>query len=276
MLVIVETRCDPKKLSRTFKLLGYDDFIATEVNGYAGGIVVAWKRDFITTVLCSKKFQYIHMKVNYAGGKEWYFTAIYASPNEENRRMLWEDLKYIAEGMNESWLVAGDFNDIAWSTEKKGGADGPKFTWRGPLYHGGQRIYERLDRALGNDKWRLEFPDGLVKVLPRLEFSDHHPILIAPGGCSRPVAPRQFRFESAWLLDASYHDMVKDHWKHGVTIIHNLTQLQQDFKSWKLSTIDQVIFKKKELMSRIEGIQLKHQGGQYHEGYRNLEAKLQD
>ncbi|MCH86424.1 hypothetical protein A2U01_0007281 [Trifolium medium] len=148
-----------------------------------------------------------------------------ASPNEENRRVLWEDLISIANNMNDAWLVAGDFNDIASIGEKKGGAAvsmrkcnkfqdritacnlldlgamGHKFTWRGPIYHGGQRIYERLDRALGNESWRLKFPDGCVKVLARLDFSDHHPLLITPKNVPHPVAPRQFRFDSAWLMD---------------------------------------------------------------------------
>jgi hypothetical protein len=39
MLIILETRCDPIKLHRSFELLGFDEFSATEVQGYAGGIV---------------------------------------------------------------------------------------------------------------------------------------------------------------------------------------------------------------------------------------------
>ncbi|GAU21661.1 hypothetical protein TSUD_251450 [Trifolium subterraneum] len=43
--------------------------------------------------------------------------------------------------MNEPCLWAGDFNDILML---------------------GNIIYERLDRALSNDFWRVEFPDGFV------------------------------------------------------------------------------------------------------------------
>lgn len=46
-------------------------------------------------------------------------------------------------------------------------------------------MFERLDRASNNDLWRLLFPGAVVKVLPRLEFSDHHPILIALHGFER-------------------------------------------------------------------------------------------
>jgi hypothetical protein len=85
MLVIMETRCNPDKLKRTFNLLGYDGFLATENSGFASGIVVAWKLDFFTVRLEEKKFQYIHMRVNYLRGRDWYFTAVYASPHEDNR-----------------------------------------------------------------------------------------------------------------------------------------------------------------------------------------------
>jgi hypothetical protein len=121
MVVIVETRCDPNKLRRTFKLLGYDEFTATEVQGYAGGIVVAWKKDYIMVDVCNKSFQYMHLKVKYPNGGWWFFTPIYASPIEDKRRLLWEDLTAISPHITIPWLVAGDFNDIRCMEEKRGG-----------------------------------------------------------------------------------------------------------------------------------------------------------
>lgn len=35
---------------------------------------------------------------------------------------MWESMKNIATNVNSMWLVAGDFNDIAFANEKKGGA----------------------------------------------------------------------------------------------------------------------------------------------------------
>jgi hypothetical protein len=122
MLVIMETRCDPNKLKRTFNLLGFDGFLASEAVGYAGGIVVVWNENLFTVELIHKSFQFIHMKVHYPEERVWYFSAIYASPNEENRRNLWNDMKHIADTMQDTWLLAGDFNDILGAHEKKGGA----------------------------------------------------------------------------------------------------------------------------------------------------------
>ncbi|GAU35497.1 hypothetical protein TSUD_384520 [Trifolium subterraneum] len=117
----------------------------------------------------------MHLRVKYPNGDWWYFTPVYASPLEERRKLLWDDLTAIAQNMTDPWMLAGDFNDIMCTEEKRGGvvasrrkctifkdrinscklidlgAVGPKYTWRGPLFHGGQRIFERLDRALCND-----------------------------------------------------------------------------------------------------------------------------
>lgn len=54
---------------------------------------------------------------------------------------------------------------------------GHRFTWRGPIYNGGIRIYERLDRDFCNDIWRHQFPDACVKVLSSMEFSYDHIII---------------------------------------------------------------------------------------------------
>jgi hypothetical protein len=69
LLVIVETRCDPLSLEKTFKLLGYDGLVASEVHGYAGGIAVAWQTQYITVDVCIKKFQFLHLKVCYTSGE---------------------------------------------------------------------------------------------------------------------------------------------------------------------------------------------------------------
>ncbi|CAJ2657672.1 unnamed protein product [Trifolium pratense] len=299
MLVIMETRCDPNKLRRTFELLGFDDVIATEVQGYAGGIAVAWQSDCFSVDVCKKSFQYLHLKVKYRNGDWWNFTPVYASPMEMNRNLLWRDIESIAQNMSEPWLVAGDFNDIACAAEKKGGAVasnrkcnifnarieacslidmgamGPKFTWRGPKYHGGQRIFQRLDRALCNGQWRLQFPDGFVKVLTRLDFSDHHPILISPIEVPHPNAPRQFRFESAWLLEDKYTNMLSQSWNRDNSLIKNLSTVEREIKAWRFQSIDNVLYKKRELMSRLNGIQRSLQSAHYNSSLKRLEKKLQ-
>jgi hypothetical protein len=194
VIVIMETRVDPEKLRNTFTLLGFDKMHHTHCRGFAGGIVVAWKVDEVQMNVVMTDFQFIHLQISFTGGPAWHFTSVYASPREELRMEGWQKLQNISRSISDSWMIAGDFNDIVSQDEKKGGAPvsarrcnnfvdninacklidmgsvGTKFTWRGPLINGHDRIFERLDRAMCNDEWRIMFPEAIVKVLPRIDF----------------------------------------------------------------------------------------------------------
>jgi hypothetical protein len=154
------------------------------------------------------------------------------------------------------------------------GASGSKFTWRGPLYAGAW-IFERLYRALSNDSWRISFPEAIVKVLPRLDFSDHHPILISLFRHFHVGGARAFRFESAWQLDKSYNDMLAACWDKNRHVHDNLQAHQHNIMEWKFLSFDTVIERKKELMARIGGIQKSMYTGGNLRWLRGLEKKLQ-
>lgn len=145
--------------------------------------------------------------------------------------MLWDELLRISSSMSGAWLVAGDLNDILGSHECKGvdvinsgkvawfarridachlmdlGSVGSKFTWRGPTLNGVQ-TFRRLDRVLCNDNWRFSFSNAFVKVLPRVDFSDHHPILVNPYGASTVFRAKPFRFERAWQTHPDFNDVI--------------------------------------------------------------------
>lgn len=83
--------------------------------------MAAWNKKVVQVEMCEKSFQYIHMKIKQEEGKDWFFTLVYASPNENRRKALWEDLKKIFVRMDGAWMVVGKFDDIASISEKKGG-----------------------------------------------------------------------------------------------------------------------------------------------------------
>ncbi|MCI22350.1 hypothetical protein A2U01_0043526 [Trifolium medium] len=123
---------------------------------------------------------------------------------------------------------------------------------------------------------RLDFSDGCVKVLARQDFSDHHPLLITPKNVPHPVAAGQFRFESAWLMDSTYKEMMVASWKNDQTVLNNLLNVQQELRRWKFQTFDQVLRMKKQLMARIDGVQRRMQRGNSSRGLWWLEIKLQN
>lgn len=139
----------------------------------------------------------------------------------------------------------------------------------------GGRIYEHLDRALCNSSWRLEFEEAYAKVLPRVDFSDHHPLLIYPYGNPFPHGVAPFRFEGAWLTHADYTPHVSKCWDAGVGLVQNFRNLERSFKVWQTSVFGNIRPKKRDLLARIGGIQRRVQQGQGNRFLARLECSLQ-
>lgn len=195
IFAIFETRCNPSRLQKTFRLLGYDGFAFSQNRGFAGGIAVGWKIEVVGLVALRNEFQFIHFEVPMQHHSSWFLTLVYASPVEELRTELWRDISDMAASMHGNWLLAGDFNDIVDSSERRGGGPintrkchlfrdriqqcglidmgsvGSKFTWKGAMHGVYDRAYARLDRSLCNDLWRTSFPNAFVRTLPRVNYS---------------------------------------------------------------------------------------------------------
>jgi hypothetical protein len=108
----METRTNPINLQRTFQILCFDGYLFADTNGFAGGVIVAWRKEVLMVPLISYHLQFLHLKVSFHGGRVFYFTPVYTSPQEEGRNGLWRELKHISNTMDGEWLIAGDFNDI--------------------------------------------------------------------------------------------------------------------------------------------------------------------
>lgn len=113
-----------------------------------------------------------------------------------------------------------------------------RYMWKGPIYTRVQHIYEHLDMAVCNDSWRLQFPDGFVKVLFRLDFSDHHHLLICLHGNVRRVNNPCFRLESAWIAEDLYHNMLEACWNNETSILQNLENFKEGATTWKWNTFN--------------------------------------
>lgn len=113
-------------------------------------------------------------------GFGWHFTGFHGSPVEQQRKESWNLIKRLHEGNFLPWIMMGDFYELIFSFEKKGGKvreerqmaafretleecdlndirfTGQWFTWeRGNLAN--NNIRERLDRSLANADWRTRF-----------------------------------------------------------------------------------------------------------------------
>lgn len=88
IIVIVETRTDHVKLSKSFSKLGFDDFTYANCQGFAGSIFVAWKNEQISIQVEKIDLQYLHLNISIGKEANWWFTPVYASPKDELRTKL--------------------------------------------------------------------------------------------------------------------------------------------------------------------------------------------
>jgi len=211
---------------------GFDCSDYVEGQGFAGGILLAWRSNSTTVVVLAKDKQFIHTELCFNRERPWFFTSVYVSPSEIQKKDFWTKMEDLGKQINGQWLVAGDFNDILSPVERKGGgkfnwhratifrdrlnrcglmdlgAIGSKFIWKGHKHQGQKRLFERLDRALANSNWRLRFHETEVRVLQRIQFSNHNPLLISTHNVPHRHGIRPFRFEQAWTLHDSYRDHI--------------------------------------------------------------------
>ncbi|XP_061364993.1 uncharacterized protein LOC133308390 [Gastrolobium bilobum] len=278
IVILLETRSKSDKCNSILKKLKFGKAIFEEANGFSGGLWVIWDSRKFMVQLISQSTQYIHMKIEYNHFESFLCTAIYASPREEQRQLMWNDVKNISQGISEPWIIAGDFNDIKSSSEKKGGSrtdltkcqrfsefleachvedvrfSGSTFTWQGPKWDHLDRIFKKLDKVCANIFWRLKFENTEVRSLPRIN-SDHNPLLIKLNAINKTWQERLFRFVAAWLDNPKFLDFMHEKWNGSKEINKMLYDLTPHLRYWNKTVFGDIIRRKETLFRKIADIQ---------------------
>ncbi|KAI9070607.1 hypothetical protein K1719_047434 [Acacia pycnantha] len=100
MLVILEPRISGNHASKVIKSWVFKKSERVEAEGFSGGIWLLWDFDEMVVDVKIRDEQFLHCEVK-LGGEAMLFTAIYASPNEQKRFRLWDNLHQLASGIFE-------------------------------------------------------------------------------------------------------------------------------------------------------------------------------
>ncbi|KAG2304346.1 hypothetical protein Bca52824_032997 [Brassica carinata] len=201
-----------------------------------GKIWIIYK-PFIKIKVLFTDLQSITCEAELEDGRTFYFTAIYASNDEEERRRLWLSLRdtSVSFGLqNKAWLVMGDFNEILHPSETSNANiqsttrgmryfgdflldlglfdlswSGPQFSWLNN--RPSAPLGKKLDRCLVNGSWIMLFPSshGLFEAP---EFSDHCPCFVKFKSDPPKFGTRPFKFYNLLLQHQSFLAKVADEW----------------------------------------------------------------
>ena len=278
IFAIMETKFGGNKAKEITAGLPFDGAIHTETIGLSGGLWLLWNDDKVSVEELAKTEQEIHTEVKVcASNLSWIFSTIYASPKNEDRCVLWNNLNKVAELHNKPWVMVGDFNEPLLDEDKFGGRGvsvnrslafkdcldscnmvdmgfaGSKYTWTNKRDIS-NLILERIDRYFMNPAWCVLYPDAKVTHLPRCH-SDHYPVLMEAFPASSLVTNKPFRFQEFWLSDLTFPNIVLKAWSSDRSLADAIDTFSKEATLWNRSHFGNIHHRKKRVLARIYGVQ---------------------
>ncbi|KAK6164533.1 hypothetical protein DH2020_001397 [Rehmannia glutinosa] len=258
-----------------------------EGNNKRGGMCMLWREPFDLSLISFSQ-HHISVSVKCAGvAPNWICSGIYGWPEHTQKWRTWQLLKSIYPGVGIPWICMGDYNEIMWLHEKKGGNlkswqdmeqfrtvvgecelsdlgfSGHRFTWTNGR-SGEDNIQERLDRVLANETWKNIFPSWRVSHLHRVK-SDHTPLLVNFDNVDRCFShnrrKKKFRFEKMWLEHQDCEKIVKQAWSQQETsnFMRKLNHCGEVLQAWDKNEFGQIRKKLTLLSDKLAIMQAKKQ-----------------
>lgn len=138
---------------------------------------------------------------------------------------------------------------------------------------------ERLDRFLVSQSWFNLFPNAVVHHLLKYK-SDHTPILVQTKKKVRRRRNRgkEFKFETAWLLDESCESIIKNAWdsSRDRDLVSRITSMANSLKSWSSDKYEDLGKKIDEAESELKKAQQLPISKESCEKCVDIEKKLED
>ncbi|GLT45515.1 hypothetical protein SLA2020_193430 [Shorea laevis] len=231
-LFLQETKLEGIEMSLCRLLWNTDDFdwVMQKSNGNSGGLLCVWnKRNFVKSSVVEG-----HGFIGILG--EWgkqrlkcTFVNVYAPCDRQRRLVLWGEMSKLVLEEGGRWLLAGDFNVVRHSAERKGRLGetqdmeefnsfvqgtglidvrlrNRKFTW----YRPDGTSMSRLDRFLLTTEMSLLEGDW-TQVGIRRSILDHCAII--PKSRNVDWGPKPFRVLDAWQQHNDFRNFVDERWK---------------------------------------------------------------
>lgn len=280
IIFLCETKLTKVEWGRMKLKLGFAKCEAVDCEGVGrrGGLALLW-RDSVDLSIKAVSSNYVDSWVRHDNGSFWRFTGFYGNFESSRKMESWNKLRDLGEQFNMPWLCCGDFNEILYHSEKRGGVrkassllgnfkqaledcdlfdcepSGYKYTWSNNQE---VLIEARLDRFVVNPEWKLLFPGACFANVEGLS-SDHLPIVVyGGGGVVKKRRKKVFRFEAMWLRDPGCEELVKKEWvcregsNKGESVSNCIKGCSRSLVEWNRFSFGKVRKEIKELEERVQ------------------------
>ncbi|KAL9691391.1 hypothetical protein QQ045_011813 [Rhodiola kirilowii] len=170
------------------------------INGGWARILLLWNGATTKINNVVKSYFFLSCEVE-TENKRFGLIVVYASNNHRDIKQMWKEIEKAGGKFNGCWICMGDFNCVRDQKEKLNGnrvreidtmdfrnfldssglqdlpSNGYHYTWSNNYAIFADRIWCKLDRALGNDLWFEEMEDAQALFLPP-EISNHSPVIV--------------------------------------------------------------------------------------------------
>ncbi|XP_075086415.1 uncharacterized protein LOC142169104 [Nicotiana tabacum] len=157
------------------------------------------------------------------------YCTVYGKHTIQDRKSLWEELRMTVHGINNPYLIMGDFNTILTSEDRINGNHvqeieirdfknflidagldelktvGRKYTWSN------NHVHSRIDRILANAEWIQQWPH-MEGIIMNSGFSDHCPLSVG-FDITNQAGMRPFKFLNCLASLSEFDATVKQIWR---------------------------------------------------------------
>ncbi|KAE8816813.1 hypothetical protein D1007_05554 [Hordeum vulgare] len=211
----------------------------------------------------------------------WEVIIVYGPADHGRWAEFLAELKNKVERCTTPVVVASDFNLIRWASDKSSSnvdrprmrlfndcitdmalreiaRVGARFTWSNKQ---ADPIWSVLDRVFVSSQWEVMFPLCGLKAVTQIG-SNHTPLIFSSGDGSPPRS-RRFRFETFWLEQPRFRELVRDRWLLAaaspprvfcaVDIWHHCAKLaRQAMRGWGANLGADLRARKEDLLGQIK------------------------
>ncbi|CAN6204103.1 unnamed protein product [Urochloa humidicola] len=283
IVFLSETRmCANRSINLRWRL-GLRNCLDVDSDGLSGGLALFWD-DSIEVSLLSQGERHIDVLITEEPSvAPWRATFVYGEPRVENRRDMWDLMRFLCGEWLGPWLVMGDFNEIMWQYEHF--SETPRqerqmldfrevlsqcdlhdlgFTglpWTFNNNQGGRRnVRVRLDRGVANSEWSNVFPDATIQHLttPR---SDHKALLLMTRPLERMMKGKTFRYEIMWEREEDLGVVIEKAWQKRNpgsdlgAVVEALKIVTADLKTWSRENFGHVTKKLEEVRKELNELE---------------------